>query len=206
MKTVLFSFLLPCVLLAAQPSQAISRHVIDSPFMDRTAVGGLVGTGVPIGDFSDQAYGNHKSGGLDWSVEFEHYFGPSFSLGVNFTAGVYEDEEFGEDLKTKLNTFGGYLKYVVVTPSVLHPYFKFGIGSVEVEFDSPEENVDSEHSASIVLGAGVIWMITDNISINGQTAFTRGWTEDAYIREADAIVGFDVSHWTFDAGLSVYFP
>jgi opacity protein-like surface antigen len=206
MKSALFSFLFPCVLFIAQSSEAVSRRVTDSPFMHRTAVGGLVGVGVPIGDFGDQAYGNHKSGGLDWSVEFEHYFGPFFSLGLNFTAGVYEDEEFGGDLKTKLNTFGGYLRYVIVTPSDLYPFLKFGVGSMEVEFDSPEENVDSEHSASIVLGAGVIWMVTDNISINGQTAFTRGWTEDAYIRAADAIVGFDVSHWTFDAGLSIYFP
>ena len=206
MKTAIFSLLLLFAVLAAQPSQALSRHVTHSPFMNRTAVGGLVGVGVPTGNFSDRAYGNHEAGGLDWSVEFEHYFGPFYSLGFNFTAGAYDDKDFGDELKTKLNTFGGYLKYVLVTPGNLHPYFKFGVGSMEVEFDSPAENVDSERSASVVLGAGIIWMVTDNISVNGQTAFTHGWTEEAYIREADAIVGFDVSHWTFDAGVSIYFP
>ena len=109
-------------------------------------------------------------------------------------------------MQTKLNTLGVYVRYVFVTPGVVHPYVKFGVGSMEVKFDSPVENVDSERSGSVVLGGGVIWMVTDNISVDGQTAFTHGWTENAYIPAADAIVGFDVSHWTFTAGLSVYFP
>ncbi len=206
MKTALVLLQLVCILSAAQPSQAVSRRVSRSPFLQRTAVGGMVGVGLPTGDFSDRAYGNHKSGGLDWSVEFEHYFSPHLSFGINFTAGVYDDKDFGDELQTKLNTLGGFLKYVIITGEDLFPFFRFGLGSMEVEFDSAAENVDSERSGSVVLGGGVIWMITDNMSITGQAAFTHGWTEDAYIPAADAIVGFDVSHWAFDAGLNVYFP
>jgi hypothetical protein len=194
-------------LLITQPSHAVSRHYFTrSPFDGRTAVGGFMGVGLPVGDFSDGRLGNHDAGGLDWSLEVEHYFGSNFSLGFSFTAGSYDDKDFGDELQTNLNTFGGYFKYVFVTNAQVHPFLRFGLGSMEVEFDSDEEIVDASRSEALNIAGGIVWMLHDNVSVNGQATYTHGWTEDAYISEADAIVGFDVSYWALDFGVSVYFP
>lgn len=193
-------------LLITQPSYAVKRHFTHSPFGHRTAVGGFVGVGIPVDDFGDDRLGNHETGGLDWSLEIEHYFGPEFSLGFSYTAGCYDDEEFGDELQTKLNTFGGYFKFVFVTHTQVHPFLRLGVGSMEVEFDSDEEKVDAGRSESVNIGGGFILMLGDYASVNGQTSYVHGWTEDAYISEADAIVGFNVSYWAFDVGVTVYFP
>ena len=205
MKTAIGVICLVCGLIAVQPAFAISLVLVDSPFEDRSSVGGHIGVGVPNGQFGSVNNGNHESGGLDWALELEHYFGLETSLGFYFASGTYDDKEFGDELQTKLNTFGGFFRYVFILQGEVYPFIRFGLGGMEVEFDSVEENVDAERSASVDIGGGAIWMVNDNIGIKGQAVYTHGWTEEAYISAADAIVGFDVSYWAFDVGIGFYF-
>jgi hypothetical protein len=208
MKTVLGAIHVALILLIAAPSNAITRHRSDGAFFGRTAASGYFGVGVPVGQFSDADDGNHKAGGLDWSFELEHYFAPGVSLGFSFSAGTYEDKDFGKDLKTRLNTFGGFFKFTFENTGLVHPYVRFGLGSMEVAFDAVDENVDAERSGTMSFGGGLVLLVTDNLSVNGQTLYHYGWTDDAVIHETEepTIVGFDVSYWSFDVGLSVYFP
>lgn len=206
MKIVFGTIQLILLLIVNPASHAVTRHVYDGPFRGRTAVSTYLGIGVPIGEFSDERNGNHKAGGLDWSLGIEHYFDPNSSIGFSYSAARYDDKEFGDALRTRLNTFFGYFKYTFVTRTNAHPFIRLGLGSVEVEFDSDIENVDAEFVGAFNLGGGVAVMLGDNFSVNGMAYWAYGWTDDAFIREADAIVGFDVSYWAFDVGVSVYFP
>lgn len=194
-------------LALATPSFAVTR-TRSMPLLGRTALSGYFGLGVPAGDFSSQAsgMGNHDTPGYHWAVEVEHYFAPELSIGFAYNGARYEDKDLADSLRTNLTSWGGFLKYTVPTGTDFHPYMWFGMKGMEVEFDSPRENVDADYSFAVDFGAGLALMLGRMVSINGAIGYAYGWTEEAYIPAADAIVGFDVSYWEFLGGLSFYFP
>ena len=194
--------------LTADPAEALRRWRSEHPFMARTAVSGYLGTGVAVGEFSSdlEGDGNHESGALDWSVEIEHFFAPGFSVGLNVTHTSYDDKDFGEDLKTNISVIGGFLRYVIDAGGPVYPFVRFGFGSMEVEFEDTVERFEADNSGSIHLGGGAVVMVGDHVSLNGSALYTFGNTDEAYLPEFDAIVGFDVEYWTFAGGVSVYFP
>jgi hypothetical protein len=207
-----------CLLIictVASPSLALRRQTSTHPFFNRTAVTGYFGAGIPVGEFSSEkdGDGNHESGAFDWSAELEYFFGPGVSVGVNLSHTQYEDKTFS-DLMTNVSIFGAFLRYVVETPGPVYPYLRFGVGSMEIEFEDDVYRVEADHSGSVHVGGGGIAMIGDYVSLNGQILYTFGFTDDAIVNELVEIdgeevypnVGFDTQYWTFAAGVSVYFP
>jgi hypothetical protein len=219
MRAGLAALTLLIILSAANPAAAIRRGRIDHPFFARTAVSGYIGGGIAVGEFSNEILGNHESGAFDWSAEIEHFFAPGVSLGFNITHTSYDDKEYGSVLKTNLSAFGGFLRYVVDTPGPAYPFLRFGVGSMEVEFEDkldPEfpEIVESERAVSLSVGGGGVFMVGDYVSLNASVLYTFGFTDEAVVEgivEVDGeefipVVGFDVQYWTFAGGVSVYFP
>jgi hypothetical protein len=204
------------IVSAATPSEAIRRQRSSHPFFQRTALSGFFGVGVAVGEFASEKDGDgrHESGAFDWSAELEHYFAPGLSLGGNISHTTYDDKIFGDALQTNLSIFGVFVRYVVETPGPVYPFVRFGVGSMEVEFEDEFTRDESEHSGSINVGGGALAMLGDYVSLNASAQYTFGFTDDAILDDLIIIdgeetaqrVGFDVQYWTFAAGVSVYFP
>jgi len=203
------------IISLATPTQALKRYK-KPPFLGRTVVSGWIGATDPLDEFGRRSTyediygsttgGNHDTPGYNGMFELEHYFSPNVSLGFSYTQGRYNDIDLGDTLQTHTAAFGGFLRITTSNPGVIHPFIKLGLSSMRVEFDSPEEFVRSNYSAAFDAGAGFMLLMGRHLSINGMANYTYGWTRDAYIAAADAIVGFDVSYWGAMAGLSIYFP
>lgn len=204
------------IITSALPAAAIRRQRGEHPFFARTALSAYFGAGVPVGEFSSkkEGEGNEEGGAFDWSAELEHFFAPGLSAGVNLSHTSYDDKTYGGQLKTNLNIFGGFLRYVIQTPGPVYPYVRFGVGSMQVEFETPDRRDKSDRVSSLHTGAGAIAMVGDHVSINGQVVYTFGFSDDAVVGEPYLVgdvrtvdvVGFDVQYWTFSGGVSVYFP
>jgi hypothetical protein len=213
---ILAGFLcLVVVVSSASPSLALRRQRVDHPFYDRAALSVYLGAGVAVGEFSSDkdGDGNHESGAFDWSAEIEYFATPGFSLGLNVTHSTWDDKDL--PLETNISAFGGFLRYVIDTPGPVYPFLRFGIESMEVEFEDAFERFESEHAGAINVGGGGIAMLGRYVSLNASLLYTHGFTDDAQVGDAYEdedgtlvveIVGFDVQYWTFAAGVSVYFP
>jgi hypothetical protein len=194
-------------------SRAVTRYAQENPFYRRSAFSGYVGYGLPVAEFAAArpGDGNHESGAFDWSLELEHFFAPSVSIGVNMANTTYKDKSLPE-LETHLSSFAGLLRYVIVTREALHPYLRLAMGGQQVQFQNPLERYESDSAFMMQAGGGVIAMLFDYVSLNAQATFTQGFTEDAWVPDYlddqgnPTIVGFDTKYWTFSGGLSVYFP
>jgi hypothetical protein len=160
-----------------------------------------------VGEFesSRDGDGNHEVGALDWSVDLEHFFAPRVSLGATLDNTTYQDKD-DPDLETHISSFGGFLRYVMVTRGGLHPFLRFGVGGQRVQFQDPEARYRSNTAWMVQGGGGVIIMMLDHLAISMQATYNQGFTENEYIPSADAIVGFDTKYWSFQAGMGVYFP
>lgn len=203
------------IISIAVPGHALKRQK-KPPFLGRTAISGYVGANAPLGEFGQRSTysdsygsttgGNHETPGYNAMIEIEHYFSPNVSLGFVYNQGRWDDKDLADTLQTHTASYGGFLRFTAVTSGSIHPFVKLGMSSMRVEFDSPDEFVRSNYSPSFDAGAGLLLMVGRHLSINGTVTYTYGWTRDAYISAADAIVGFDVSYWGAMAGLSLYFP
>lgn len=196
------------LLSIAQDAHAV-RYTQRPLLWKRTAVSGYLGAGLPVGVFASgeiDGDGNEKAWPLDWTVEVEHFAGPTWSLGFSAAHTSYQDKTF-DDLYTNLSTYSGFLRLVVPSNTVVRPYFRAGMGAVQVEFEKTGEyRVDADYSFSLQAGAGLLWLPQRWLGLNAQVLYYWGSTEDAYIAEADAIVGFDVQYFAFAGGVSLFFP
>jgi hypothetical protein len=186
---------------------AVVRRVERPLLWHRTAVSGYYGAGLPIGEFasSRDGDGNHEDWAPDWAVEIEHFASRTVSIGFSAANTTYTDKTF-TDLETHVSTYSGFLRAVVPTASPVRPYFRGGVGGVEVQFQDPIAHVDSEFAWSFQFGGGLLWLPARWLGINLQALYYYGDTEDAYIAEVDQVVGFDCKYWVFGGGLSVFFP
>ena len=204
------------IVAVSTPAFALTRFVQDNPFFRRTALSGNVGAGIPVGEFSSSrpGDGNHDLGAVDWSADLEHYFGRNISLGLTVSGSTYEDKNggildvdgnlrFGE---TSISTFGGFLRYVAVNQTPIHPFLRLGVGSVAVQFQDPQERFRSNRAGTLHAGAGLFAILSDYVALNGQIMYNQGFTENAYIPDNDTRVGFDIKYWAFTGGVSIFFP
>jgi hypothetical protein len=216
MRQAIGALCLLFIVTAATPSEAIRRQRSSHPFFARTAVSGFFGPGVAVGEFSSSKDGDGRqdSPAFVWSAEIEHYFAPGLSIGGDLSHSSWDDKLYGDALKTNLRMFGVFVRYVVETPGPVYPFFRFGAGSMEVEFENETERVEADHAGSINVGGGAMARLGDYLTLNASARYTFGFTDDALLEEAVIIdgeetaqrVGFDVQYWTFNAGVSVYFP
>lgn len=215
MKTALGLIQVLIIISLAVPSHALKRYQ-KPPFLGRTVISGYLGASAPIDEFGRRSTtvdpygsttgGNHDTPGYNGMIEIEHYFGPNVSLGFAYGRGQYDDRDLADELQTITVSYGGFFRLVAATGGSIHPFIKVGLSSMRVDFDSPDRYDRSGYSAAFDAGAGLILMMGRHLSLNGTVMYTYGWTRDAYLPAADAIVGFDVSYWGAMAGLSLYFP
>jgi opacity protein-like surface antigen len=196
------------LLLVARDAGAV-RYVQRPLLWNRTAVSGYLGEGLPVGVFASDDIpgdGNQADWPIDWTVEVEHFAGRTWSLGFSAAFTSYEDQDDPE-LLTNLNTFSGFFRVVVPTNTSIRPYFRAGMGGVQVEFEQVGEfRVDADYSFSFQAGAGLLWLPARWLGLNAQALYYYGATEDAYIAENNTIVGFDVQYFAFAGGVSLFFP
>jgi len=188
-------------------SEAITRYSQENPFYRRSALSVYAGYGLPVGEFADDrdGDGNHESGALDWSVEIEHFFAPRTSIGAMVVNSTWQDKSI-PDLETDLTAFAGFLRYVIVSRAAIHPYLRLAFGGQTVQFQDSTARYKANSAFMVQAGGGLIFVLLDHLSANAQLAYTQGFAEDSYVRDLDAIVGFDTKYWTLSGGLSIYFP
>lgn len=216
MRQIIGALCVLVIVAAATPADAIRRQRSTHPFFARTAVSGYFGSGIAVGEFSSEKLGdgNHESPAFVWSAELEHYFAPGLSIGGNLSHSSWEDKELGAALQTNLRLFGVFLRYVVETPGPVFPFLRFGVGSMEVEFEDELERLEADHSGCIEVGGGAMARLGEHVTLNAAARYTFGFTDDALVDQIIIIdgeetaqrVGFDVQYWTFGAGVSLYFP
>ena len=208
-RSVTFGIAMLVLALVARDAHAV-RYAQRPLLWHRTAVSGYAGAGYPVGVFASDDLpgdGNHAANWpLDWTVEVEHFAGPTWSLGFSAAYATYQDND-DPTLKTNLNTYSGFLRIVVPSGTAVRPYFRAGMGGMQVEFEQKGQfRVDSEYEFSFQAGAGLLWLPARWLGLNAQVLYYFGDTENSYIAEADATVGFDVTYWTFSGGVSLFFP
>lgn len=215
MKLALGLLQLFLVISLTVPAHALKRYQ-KPPFLGRTVLSGYYGVSEPLDEFGRRSTvidpygsttgGNHDSPGYHGIIEVEHYFSPNVSLGFVYNRGRYNDLDYGDTLQTHTTSYGGFFRVTATVGGSIHPFFKLGLSSMRVEFDSPDEYVRSNYAPAFDAGAGLILMLGRHLSINGIVSYSYGWSRESYIPVADAIVGFDVSYWAAMAGASLYFP
>lgn len=199
----------------ASPSFALSRYVQDNAFHRRSALTVYAGGGYPVGEFESSRLGdgNHERApldwetleGINWGVDLEHYFWRSASLGLMLSNVTYQDKD-DPQLETHVSNFGGFLRYVLVTRGSLHPFLRFGAGGERIQFQDPVARFRSDTAWMIQAGGGLTITLFSNLAFTGHAIYNHGFTENTYVPEADARVGFDTKYWSFQAGLGFLFP
>jgi hypothetical protein len=204
--------------LFAQDASAV-RYAERPLLWNRTAVSGYAGAGYPVGNFAsdDLDYdGAHAANWpLDWSVEVEHFVGRTWSLGFSAAYTTYQDKDFPE-LETNLNTYSGFIRIVVPSGTDVRPYFRAGMGGMQVESESDGEfRFDAEYEFSFQAGAGLLWLPARWLGLNAQVLYYYGNTEfSSYGSDAAEylnlavrpVVGYDVTYFAFSGGVSLFFP
>jgi hypothetical protein len=206
--------LIGVVLASAVPAQAV-RLTTRPPLLNRTAVSGYLGAGLPVGQFSDsrEGYGNEASWPLDWAVEIEYFAGRTWSLGFSYASTTYEDKTT-PSLQTALDTYTGFVRVVVPTASPVRPYLRAGLGGVDLEFLDPTSRYPAQSAFSWQVGGGLLWLPARWLGLNAQALYYDGSTYNSLVDGfVDAngdpqltIVGFDTQYWAFSGGVSLFFP
>jgi opacity protein-like surface antigen len=192
---------------AAAPALAV-RTIARPLLLNRTAVSGYLGAGLPVGEFSDSrdGYGNHASWPLDWAAEIEYFAGRTWSIGFSYAASTYEDKT-DPALETALDTYTVFIRVVVPTASPVRPYLRAGMGGVSLQFLDPEARYKADSAFSFQVGGGLIWLPARWLGLNAQALYYNGSTSDAYLKDVpNTVVGFDVQYWAFSGGVSLFFP
>ncbi len=207
-RTTIVSLFVAATLMTTA-AQALAVRTISRPLLlNRTAVSGYLGAGLPVGEFSDsrEGYGNHASWPLDWAAEIEYFAGRTWSIGFSYAATTYEDKS-DPTLETALDTYSGFIRVVVPTASPVRPYLRAGMGGVSLQFLDPAARYKANSAFSFQVGGGLIWLPARWLGLNAQALYYNGSTSDAYLKEIpNTVVGFDVQYWAFSGGVSLFFP
>jgi hypothetical protein len=215
MRPVLWAILAIAIVASAAPCLAISRYVDDNRFHRRSALSGYAGGGYPVGEFESSRVGdgNHEQTPIDWEAyeelnwgaDIEHYFARKTSVGLTIGNVTYQDKS-DPLLETHVSNFGGFLRYVLAPGGHLHPFLRFGVGGERVQFQDPVARYRSNTAWSIQAGGGLMLTMFKHLLFTGQAVYNHGFTENTYIPEADAVVGFDTKFWSVQAGVGILFP
>jgi len=205
------------VVLLARDAHAV-RFATRPLLWHRTAVSGYYGEGLPVGNFESNDVpgdGNQAEGPVDWAVEVEHFAGRTWSIGFSTAHTTYLDKT-DPTLETNLSTYSGFFRVVVPTATAIRPYFRAGMGAVQVEFEQDGAyRFDADYSFSFQAGAGLLWLPMRWLGLNAQALYYLGSTEDASLGweaadyfglDVPPVVGFDVQYFAFAVGVSFLFP
>jgi hypothetical protein len=215
MNTVRFSVaaaVLAVFVANAAPATAV-RMTTRPLLLNRTAVSGYAGAGLPVGEFSDsrEGYGNHATQDFewppkDWAAEIEYFAGRTWSLGFSYASSTYEDKD-DPALETALDTYSGFIRIVVPAAFPVRPYLRAGMGAVNLEFLDPDVRYKANSAFSFQVGGGLLWLPARWLGLNAQALYYHGSTDEEYLQDIpNTVVGFDTEYWAFSAGVSLLFP
>jgi len=187
------------------PAKAL-RYRSGDPLLNKLVLSLFAGGGIPLGDFHRRTRGNHEAGGADVALEVEWYPTREFSLGLAVWGGLYDDRRFGDALQTDITIVGGFVKYTVRTETDVYPYLKLGVGSAELEFDDAGLLFEVDTALALLAGAGVMWRVSDLVSVNGQVTYNYAFTEDKDIPALfpPSVVSFDTQYIGINVGVSFF--
>lgn len=202
-----------CILLGAgllvtgfcTPAEAL-RYRSGDPLMGKLVLSLFAGGGIPLGDFHSTNLGNHEAGGADVALEVEWYVTGEYSLGLAVWGGIYDDRSFGDQLQTDITIYGGFIKYTVRTETDAYPYLKLGVGAAELEFDDIGASFEVDTALALMAAAGVMWRVSESVSVNGQVTYNYAFTEDKDIPALfpPSVVSFDTQYIGINVGISFF--
>lgn|SRR5574341_81942 len=170
-----------------------------------------LGVAIPTGDFADQTvfgstFDNASAGG-GGAFQIEYFVTRSFSVGLDFSGGVFEDDNF-DNTDKMVNNYQLFGRVVFPVQGSVFPYAKFGLGlstiTSEEEFFYGTFIADSDPGLSLALDGGIIWRVSNAIGLTGGFRYDAAFLEEAEIEETNVAVGFDPGYFSINLGLSFY--
>lgn len=186
-------------------AEALRYHPGD-PLMNKLVLSLFAGGGIPLSDFHSRTRGNHEAGGADVALEVEWYATREYSLGLAIWGGLYDDRTFGDALQTDITIYGGFIKYTVRTETDVYPYLKLGVGAAELEFNDRGLSFEVDTALALLAGTGVMWRVSELVSVNGQVTYNYTFTEDKDIPALfpPSVVSFDTQYIGINVGISFF--
>ena len=184
------------------------RGSYDDMFRQTLALSFSLGGGIPLGDFGDSQVGNAEAGGVG-NLEIEYYFIPSFSMGFDFGAGIFEDDD-DPDWTNQINNYQFFGRLTAPVEGSVRPFGKFGIGISTITYDVEDFlglgtlNSTSDAGLSLALAGGANWRVSRLVGINGSMGYNVAFLEEAEVENSGTIVGYDPSYFSINFGLSFY--
>jgi len=186
----------------------VKKYGMGTDFQDHIVLSVFAGPAFPSGDFSDDFFGNHETG-LQGTFEFEWYFSRQTSLGLITRQAEFEDKDFGDDLVTNIGYYGGFIKHTIPLGREWFGYGRFALNWTELSFEDPGFITKTDGAWGILLGIGLLYRTSELLSINGQLAYNKSFTEDSDVPgfpgPPQTEVGFDVQYISLEFGVSFYF-
>lgn len=197
-------------------SQAVEKRVrgsYEDMYYQNLALSAQFGIGLPLGDFGDSQVGNAAVGGVG-KFGVEYYFTESFSLGFDFSGGIFEDDD-DPDFQSWVNNYQLFGRFLMPVEGKVRPYGKLGLGlstlTQEIEdvglVGSPIRGTftfGSDPGLSLALEAGAVWRVSDLVALNGGLGYDVAFLNDAEVGNSDVIVGFDPNYFSINFGLSFF--
>jgi hypothetical protein len=182
------------------------RYGMGTDFQDHIVLTVFAGGGFPSGDFGSSSVGNHETG-FSGALEFEWYFSRQTSLGLTTRESEFEDKDFGDDLVTNVTSYGVFIKHTIPAGDAWFGYGKFALNWTELNFEDPGFITKTDGGWGVLFGAGILYRTSDLLSVNGQLAYNKSFTENADLPgfAPGTEVGFDVQYISIDVGVSFYF-
>jgi hypothetical protein len=177
-------------------------------FIHNLALSAGFGVGVPLGDFGDSQFGNAEAGGIG-NFELEYYFAESFSLGFRFSGGLFQDDD-DQDFTNRVSNYQVFGKFLVPVEGKVRPYGRFSLGlstityRVENFLNLGTLTSVSDPGFSLGLDGGVVWRVSNLISLNAGLGFDVAFLEDSEVENSGLNVGYDPSYFSVNFGLSFY--
>lgn len=141
--------------------------------------------------------------GLDYGVEYQHYWRSGFGVGANF---YLFNTSFDKDLNVEIKYMGPLVAYSDFLDSneKVRAEFEFGLGcGILKEKGFQYANTETDFAAMIGLGVeyGVAKNVAFGLQLNWNTLFMfepKGY----YIKDEDT---YGIERWSLLAGVRVYF-
>jgi|GEM_PF-3850768 len=195
----------------AVEKRAKSRYSETDMFNKHLALSLQLGVAIPVGDFADQTilgstFDNAEVGG-GAAFQIEYFVAPSFSVGLDFSGGIFEDDNFS-NIDKMINNYQLFGRVVFPVPGRVFPYAKLGMGlstiTSEEELFYGTFITDSDPGLSLALDGGIIWRVSPRVGITGGFRYDVAFLEGVEIEDTNVELGFDPRYFSLNLGVSFY--
>ena len=177
-------------------------------YYQHLALSGSFGLGIPLGDFSDSKLGNAEAGGVA-GLGAEYYFTESFSSGLNFSSGIFEDDD-DPNFTSWVNNYQLFWRFSAPLEGRVRPYAKFGLGFSTITYEEDFSVLGrlvstSDAGFSLALAGGAIWRVSKLVGISTGVGYDVAFLEDTEVENSGAVVGYDPNYFSINFGVSFFF-